>query len=161
MFTTSAFSRLISFLMLMLVLLGGCKGSSTLSDADRAGVTKASGEWFAAVQAKRPERLSALYAPDVVLMPMNSPTISGREAVVEYFTKFPPISNLKHTITEIEGRDDLAIARGTFAMDLTIPGLPKPVREQGKYIEVWRRQSGGAWVIWRDIFNSDVPHGGN
>jgi ketosteroid isomerase-like protein len=33
----------------------------------------------------------------------------------------------------------------------------EPQRDRGKYIEVWRRQTDGSWLIADDIFNSSEP----
>ncbi len=34
-----------------------------------------------------------------------------------------------------------------------------PLRDHGKWVEVWRKQGDGAWRMRWDIFNSDVPSG--
>src|SRR5258708_1911866 len=33
----------------------------------------------------------------------------------------------------------------------------KTVKDRGKYLGVWRKQSDGAWRVMADIFNSDLP----
>ena len=32
-----------------------------------------------------------------------------------------------------------------------------PAADDGKYIEIWKRQADGSWKIAYDIFNSDLP----
>ena len=63
------------------------------------------------------------------------------------------------TTTAVEGRGDLAYATGTYRMAVTPkkPGAkPLPV-EQGKYIEVLKKQGDGSWKIVHDIWNADAP----
>ena len=35
-----------------------------------------------------------------------------------------------------------------------------PIEDKGKYIEIWRKQKDGKWKCIADIFNSDIPFGG-
>jgi ketosteroid isomerase-like protein len=60
-------------------------------------------------------------------------------------------------VAELEGRGDVAYARGSYSMKIAVPGAPAPVDEKGKYVEIWRRQADGSWKLARDIFNSDLP----
>lgn len=69
----------------------------------------------------------------------------------------PPISRIHFDAEEIVGNGDLAMVRGTYSMSLTIPGVPDPVSDRGKYIEIRKRQSDGSWPMWRDIFSSHLP----
>jgi ketosteroid isomerase-like protein len=61
--------------------------------------------------------------------------------------------------TSVEGRGDLAVAVGTYRMAVTpkkAGAKPLPV-EQGKYIEVMKKQPDGSWKIVYDIWNADTP----
>jgi len=40
---------------------------------------------------------------------------------------------------------------------VTPPGAAEPVGDQGKGVEVWKKQRDGSWKVVLDIFNSDVP----
>jgi len=36
-----------------------------------------------------------------------------------------------------------------------------PATEKGKYLTVWKKQADGSWKVIEDMFNSDLPPGGN
>jgi ketosteroid isomerase-like protein len=74
-----------------------------------------------------------------------------------WFAAFPPMSDFRPQIIEVDGRGDLAYVRGTYSMMLTLPGATEPINDTGKYIEIWRKQADGSWRVIRDIFNSDLP----
>jgi hypothetical protein len=42
-------------------------------------------------------------------------------------------------------------------MTFTIPGVPTPIDEQGKFLQIYRTQSDGSWKMTREIYNSDLP----
>ena len=48
---------------------------------------------------------------------------------------------------------EIPIRRLTF----TIPGAPGPIDEQGKFLQVYRKQGDGSWKMTREIYNSDLP----
>jgi ketosteroid isomerase-like protein len=33
----------------------------------------------------------------------------------------------------------------------------KPMKDRGKFIEVWKKQADGKWKVVADMFNSDIP----
>jgi hypothetical protein len=39
----------------------------------------------------------------------------------------------------------------------SIPGAPAPFDEQGKFLQIYRKQSDGSWKMTREIYNSDLP----
>ena len=41
-------------------------------------------------------------------------------------------------------------------MTMNPPGA-EPVHEAGKYIEIRKKQADGSWLLYRDIYNSDMP----
>jgi hypothetical protein len=51
--------------------------------------------------------------------------------------------------------------RGVYTMKINVPNMPVPASDQGKYIEIWKKQADGTWKIVRDIYNSDVSAAGS
>jgi ketosteroid isomerase-like protein len=70
---------------------------------------------------------------------------------------FPPIGELKLTSVEVVGASDHAVVRGVYSMTLMPPGATVAIADTGKYVELWRKQQDGRWLISWDIFNSDIP----
>jgi ketosteroid isomerase-like protein len=101
---------------------------------------------------KAPEKdfeayVSTYYAEDGTIMPPNMPAVSGRAAMVAFFQAFPPYEKFEVKIIQLEGQGDWAYARGAEA----------PVKDTGKYIEIWKKAPDGGWKVYLDIFNSDLP----
>ncbi len=96
------------------------------------------------------------HAEDVVLMAPGAAAVSGRAAVVEFLKTFPPLSSVRFQVQEVGGVGDVAYMWGTYEMDMAVPGAAAPVHDRGKFLEVWKKDSGG-WKLAREMFNSDVP----
>jgi ketosteroid isomerase-like protein len=127
-----------------------------LADADAAAI-RASVDAFARdVIAKNFASASSLYADNAVFNPPNEPAINGRAAILAWMEKFPPVSAFTVKTEEVEGRGDLAYVRGTYTMTFTPPGAPAPITDEGKFLEVRRKQADGRWLIATDMFNSNL-----
>ena len=106
-------------------------------------------------------RVAALYLADARLMPPNAPTIEGREAVRKFWGGLVDAltsSSSALVSDEVEGTGDLAYARGHYTLD----GTPKakggaPMHDEGKFLEVLRRQPDGSWRYAVDMYSSDLP----
>lgn len=131
-----------------------------LSDEDEAAIRAVLAKAMAIDKA--PEKdfeayVSTYYAEDGTIMPPNMPAVSGRAAMVAFFQAFPPYENFETKIIRLEGQGDWAYARGTYTMDILLPGADAPLKDSGKYIEIWKKQPDGGWKVYLDIFNSDLP----
>ena len=42
-------------------------------------------------------------------------------------------------------------------MTILVEGTLEPTHDTGKYVEIWRKQPDGKWLIAVDISNSDLP----
>jgi uncharacterized protein (TIGR02246 family) len=104
-------------------------------------------------------KVAALYAENATLMPPNEPALAGRAAIESWMKGLPPVKDFALNVVEVQGHGDLAYTRGTYSMTITPPGAPGPVKDNGKFVEVRRRQKDGSWQIITDIFNSDLPPG--
>jgi uncharacterized protein (TIGR02246 family) len=143
---------------------GMAGGESTtptkLSSQDEAGVRAVDAEWARAATAGNGEAIAVLYTSDATLLPPNEPMVKG-DGVRKYMTDFANgfTSKTELNTTAVEGSGDLAYAVGTYRMELTpkkAGAKPLPV-DEGKYIEVMKRQDDGTWRIVYDIWNSNAP----
>jgi len=128
-----------------------------LSDDDVAAIKATTEAAILAINSEDRTAHAELYTEDAVLMPPNLPMIRGREGIQAWNEASPPITDFNLTIVEIDGCGDLAFVLGTYSMTIALEGIPEPIQDTGKYIEIRQKQEDGSWLISRDIFNSDLP----
>jgi len=128
-----------------------------LSEGDIAMIRAAADSFGVNAVAHRAAANAALFAENALFMPPNQPAVEGRAEIQAWFAAFPPISDFKHQIVEIDGLGDIAYVRGTYALTIAAQGRTPAVSDHGKYFEVRRKQADGRWLTTLDIFNSDVP----
>ena len=119
-----------------------------MSEDERA-IRNAIQEWMDASKAGDTASVLSLMADDVLFMvPDKEPF--GKDA---FAASFQGITDM-----QMEGRADMrevtvlgdwAWTRAHLAVTITPPD-GKPVRRSGYTMSIWRRQPGGAWVIFRD-----------
>ena len=129
---------------------------AALSEADRAAIEATSKAFVEGVNAKDWAAVAATYTEDGVIMPPNGPAVAGRANVQAFLEAFPPISDFNLENVEVEGLGDMAYVRGAFTMTISPEG-GYPITDTGKYIEIRKKQADGSWLLYIDIFNSDVP----
>ncbi len=127
-----------------------------LSEADRAAIAASTKTFVEGVNAKDWAGVAALYTEDAMIMPPNGPTAKGRANVQAFLEAFPPLSAFNLVNAEVEGLGDMAYVRGAYTMTITPEGAD-PVTDTGKFIEIRKKQADGSWLLYLDIFNSDVP----
>ena len=98
------------------------------------------------------EAVVSTYTEDAVVMLPNEATIVGRTAIGDWFAANPRLIGYNAPMTEIDGRGDLAVARGGYSLALQGGGS-----DSGKYVYVLRKQPDGFWRIAWAIWNSDLP----
>jgi len=138
-------------------IFGACAAPAPagLTDADRAAIQEVSDEFVAGLLSGDFADVASLYTENGVLLPPNSPSVTGRAAIAEFFANFPPVAQISTTNVAIEGSGDMSYVHGTFQMVMTGPD-GSPIEETGKYLEI-RRKVGDRWLLAYDIFNSDLP----
>ena len=106
-------------------------------------------DWAAASQA---------YSGDALIMPPNQDLVEGRAGWIAWVGAMSfSVTEYSIDIQDIDARGDLAFVRGTFNEILAVEGLPDPITDNGKFIQIWRQQANGSWQITVDIYNSNVP----
>jgi len=131
--------------------------SAKLSEADIAAIRASAATFAANAVADRDSANAAMFTANGVFMPPNQPAVEARAAIQAWFAAFPALSEFTVQVVEIDGRGDVAYARGTYALTIAAAGRTPAMPDHGKYLEIRRRQSDGRWLTALDIFNSDVP----
>lgn len=134
------------------------QSNAALTAEDEAAVRLALDTEMKAANAADAAGWAALYTQDAIVLRPHATALQGREAIQQWLAMLPPISNAKGEGVEIMGYGDLAYLRGTYTMRFTIPGVPiPPIDEQGKFLQIYRKQADGSWKMTREIYNSDLP----
>lgn len=153
--------RIVAFSVVagMAVMGLGCqeRGVAGLTDADTESIRRGAEAFVSGVNAGAWSDVAAIYALDAALLPPNGEAVNGRTAIRAWFEAFPPVTAFKTERLEVYGRGDLAVVRGTFSMNILLPGSTSTVQDRGKYIEIWRKGVDDSWMLVRDIFNSELP----
>lgn len=155
--------RRCALLATILSLSSACQsGPPRFSDADRAAIL-ALEQSFAQLAAigSYTTMVDLYYTDDAMLLAPNAPPAIGRAAIEATFRALPPLATFTLDCKDLEGAGDFAYARHTYAMTLNVPGAPAPVADEGSSIVIYRRQAGGAWKAWRDMFHSSLPAPGS
>jgi len=127
-----------------------------LSDNDVATITSSIEAYVQTIKSRDFAAVAAFYTEDAVLMPPNHPEVQGRQAIQSWMEGFPPLQDFNLTALEMDGRGDLAFARGELSMTIAPEEAPEPIIDTGKFIEIRRKQADGSWLIAVDIFNSNL-----
>jgi len=136
-----------------------CQGAAALSDQDKAAIRKVVEDTTKMMMVAKPDFAAyskMYYAEDATILTSNMPAVKGRAAIQGMFESFPPITAFKADIVDLDGRGDLAYARGNYTLTMTPPGAP-PMADKGKYVEVWKKGADGTWKVSYDSWTSDLP----
>ncbi len=130
---------------------------------DKAALTKVINEYNAMLAenmlAGNMSATMSYYTDDAVSMPSNGPMLKGKEAIKSYSDEMAKsgvkFTAVQFTATEIEGSAMVAYEIGTYDMSMEIG--PAKVREEGKYLSIWKKQADGSWKVYAEIWNSNTP----
>ena len=139
--------------MLILVGVAALVAAPALA-ADESNMEEKAKAWEAASNAGDLAAVAAMYAEDGCRMPPHMATVHGREAILASLQEGleAGLAQVQIAVTESMSGGDLAYAIGTFM----IIGPDGEHTDHGKWMNTSRR-SGEEWVIYCDIWNSDMP----
>jgi uncharacterized protein (TIGR02246 family) len=130
-----------------------------LSARDSAGIAAADSAFQAAANAGDAAGVAAVYATDASLLPPNLPVQRGRTAIRVFWAGLLDAYTVRFEIAPdmIEGRGDLAYNMGHYRFT----ALPKEknapgIADEGKFVEILKRQPDGTWKYVVDIYNSNL-----
>lgn len=148
-----------------LTLVGACDKAdtppatqATITDtaADEQAIRASIKRWHTLIQSKDAEAIALLFADDGTIMPPGQPSVSGREAVREFWRSTVKTREMKLTFEpqriDFAKGGDIAIDRGTYRFQGKVGD--RALDESGKYIVIWKKV-GDRWQVITDIWNSN------
>jgi ketosteroid isomerase-like protein len=138
--------------------------AAPLAAADLAAIRAADSAFATAANAGNAAGVAGTYLPDAHLMPPNLATIEGRDAIQKFWGGLLDANRVKIGLTsdEVEGRGDLAYSRGRYTFEITPKekGKGEAGHDEGKFLEILRREPDGSWHYAVDMYSSDLPPSG-
>lgn len=130
-----------------------------LSAEDVAAIRKLTEEDFPAHLAAHDfEGVGGLLTDDAVIMPFGEPAQEGKATIIDVLERnwgSLPIAEFTQRTVKIEGRGDLAYARGTYAIKVQGEGMPE-IRDQGKYLTILEKQPDGRWLVSTTSYSRNI-----
>lgn len=132
---------------------------TALSPADEVKIRSVDSAFVAAANAGDAEGVAAVYADDGALLAPNLPPQKGRAAIQAFWGGFLDAYSVRFEVASdtIEGRGDLAYNQGHYRFT-AVPkaqGVPG-VADEGKFIEILRKQPDGTWKYVLDMYSSNL-----
>lgn len=133
--------------------------SAALSARDSAAIVAVDSAFVTAANAGDVDGVAAVYANDAALLAPNLPLQRGRNAIRSFWGGLLKAYTVKFDIASdmIEGRGDLAYNMGHYRFT----AVPKDknasgVADEGKFVEILKKQPDGSWKYVVDIYNSSL-----
>jgi ketosteroid isomerase-like protein len=106
------------------------------------------------------ESSMAYYCDDAVSLPSYEPMREGiaaiRKSGEEMKKSGMKINSFEPTTLKVLVNGNWITEIGTYKINMSIPGMDKPMNDHGKYLTVWEKQKDGALKIKIETWNTDV-----
>jgi uncharacterized protein (TIGR02246 family) len=147
--------------LVVILLTAGC-GESKPPDtraADEKAIRDLDAQWSKAAAAGDVDGTVSYYSDDASLLAPNAPIASDRQSIhASWASLLGPDTSLSWQANKVEvaRSSDLAYLVGTYQLT-TKDAHGNAVADNGKFVEVWKKQADNKWKVVADIFNSDLP----
>jgi len=147
--------------MALILVASGCaeKTPPDTRAADESAIRNLDAQWAKTAAAKDVDGAVSYYSDDASLLAPNAPIESDKQGIrAAWASLLSPDTSLSWQANKVEvsRSGDLAYVQGAYQMT-SKDAHGKPTADNGKFVEVWRKQADGKWKTVADIFNSDMP----
>jgi ketosteroid isomerase-like protein len=129
------------------------------SAAAAAGIAESASAFSRALERGDAAGMADQYVADATLVPPNGGMITGREAILAFWTpRNPEFRTLAHSLTtdRLEVSGEVAVEVGTWRQEAQLRDeLPR--QSAGRYLVVWRHRPDGSWKMQFDSWTAPFP----
>ena len=127
------------------------------SDEVRAAIEARNAQFMEAFKEKDADALAECYTADAAILAPNNPPRVGDAVREGIAADLAVASSLSLTTVDVEVVSaDAAMERGTYVVQLMLPGAEEAVEDIGSYVVYWKLGTDG-WRLHWDIWNTDLP----
>ena len=145
-----------------LILLSTAEQREKIGEDERA-IRATDAVTLRAAQGKNADAAAANYAEDATWLPPNGPMVKGRDGIRAGWAQMValPAFMIDWQITNLDvaRSGDMAYTVYTYQMSFSGPNRA-PVKDHGKDLVVWKKQTDNKWKMQAEAFNSDLPAAG-
>ena len=155
--------KLLSLLLATLALMSCASSPTPAPDtraADEAAIRALDEQWSATAAKKDLDGTVAFYSDDAVLLAPNTPILTNAKSIRESWAGLlGPNMDVSWKVSKVEvaKSGDLGYLYGTYQLAIKDPKGGPTINDNGKLVEVWRKQPDGKWKCIVDTYNSDIP----
>src|SRR5688572_23264893 len=145
-------------LLLLFALAAPARAQDPAAEA-AAGIGRAASAFSRALEAGDAATMAAQYTDDATLIPPNGALVTGREAILAFWTpRNPDFRTTRHNLAtdRLEVAGDVAIEVGTWTQEGGAKDA-EPTSSSGRYLVVWRRGADGVWRMQFDSWTRPFP----
>jgi uncharacterized protein (TIGR02246 family) len=152
----------IVFVLTLLISAGCSSQNEANTDADVAAINGIWESYESSLNGGDIDSWLALWTEDGVQMPPDEAPAIGKDQLRQRNGGALDFFNVDIEITneEVEVAGRLAFSRGHYIATFSPKDDSQPIPVDGKFMTILKKQPDGGWKIHRDIFNSNVPPGG-
>jgi ketosteroid isomerase-like protein len=116
-------------------------------------------KWAKAAAAKDVEQTIAFYSHDAIVFPPNATSATTKDAIrngwKEMLTSPGFVITWRPTKVQVGKSGEMAWVSGRYESKMN-DASGKPIKDSGKYLEVWEKQTDGNWKCAADMWNSNL-----
>jgi len=146
-------------LFFLFLLTLSCAPLPVTSIDNQGAIRDADAQWSKAVAAKDLEGTIAFYSDDATVLPPNAPAVTTKANIRALWASLlaPGVdTSWQTTKVEVARSGELGYVLGTYVVTVK-DAQGKLAAENGKLVEVWKKQPDGKWKCVADMYNSDLP----
>jgi ketosteroid isomerase-like protein len=116
-------------------------------------------QWAKTAEAKDLNGVVAFYTEDAFMLPPNRKAAEDKQAIRDFWSSLLGAEDSifwEASKVDIARSGDLAYVAGFYRLTLNDP-QGNPVADDGKFLQVWKKEPDGKWKVVTDCFNSDLP----
>jgi ketosteroid isomerase-like protein len=154
--------RKILIYVTVILLLGGCHPKNHYSDIksftnDIRAIRTWLKNYTEAIKTADIDRILSYESDDISYWPPNQPLFSGKENLrkwfLAYFNYCTPVES--YNLLDFKVYGDFAYLTGKYSISGKIKHSGEEFRDNGKFIDFFKRQPDGNWICTQSIWNSD------
>ena len=128
------------------------------SDSAKTAISGMVTRYATFLNANNADSMAAMFMDGGMMMPPNSPAVTGRDSIKAHLTAgpMPPSSHLTLLTVDVAANGPIAIERGTYNFSIPAAGRTPAVSANGKYLVHWHKVNGN-WQIAAQMWSDDVP----